>query len=87
MKIITKATLIKEMKHSVKKIDKENILNSVHDFAKQLRLIIKKKKIINKWRRIYSLNKIYHFVQNFERLSFYKKRRCHIRLENKIEIF
>ena len=58
-KITTKTPLIKEIKHSVK----ENILNSVHDFTKRLRLFIKKKKKKKKekknGRRIYSLNKIY----------------------------
>jgi transposase len=39
--ITTKATLIDQIKHSVKKIKKEKILHSVHDFTVRLRLIQK----------------------------------------------
>ncbi|CAM4763228.1 unnamed protein product [Rotaria magnacalcarata] len=38
-KITTKELLIQEIKHSVKKIEKEKILNSVNDFTKRLRII------------------------------------------------
>jgi len=39
--ITTKATLIDEIKRSVKKIEKEKILHSVLDFTVRLRLIQK----------------------------------------------
>jgi hypothetical protein len=39
--VTTKATLIDEIKHSVKKIEKEKILNSVLHFTVRLRLIKK----------------------------------------------
>ena len=39
--VTTKATLIEEIKRSVKRIEKEKILNSVLDFAVRLRLIKK----------------------------------------------
>ncbi|CAF5004515.1 unnamed protein product [Rotaria magnacalcarata] len=38
-KITTKGLLIQEIKHSVKKIEKEKIENSVNDFTKRLRII------------------------------------------------
>ncbi|CAF3318649.1 unnamed protein product [Rotaria socialis] len=38
-KITTEELLIQEIKHSVKKIEKEEILNSVNDFTKWLRII------------------------------------------------
>ncbi|CAF2065667.1 unnamed protein product [Rotaria magnacalcarata] len=38
-KITIKELLIQEIKHSVKKIEKEKILNSVNDFTKRLRII------------------------------------------------
>ncbi len=50
--VTTKSTLIDEIKRSVKKHEKEKILHSVLDFTVRLRLIQQK------WRKLYSLNKV-----------------------------
>jgi hypothetical protein len=65
--VTTKATLLEEIKRFVKKkIEKEKFFNSVIKFTIRLRLILKR-------RRIYLLNKIYHFVQSFTRYRLKRK--------------
>ena len=58
--ITTKTTLIEEIKRSVKKVDKERILNSILDFTIRLREM--EETIFIKWNLVFSAEfKALHF--------------------------
>ena len=58
---------IEEIKRAVERVEQEKILNSVFDLTVRLRLIKKK------WRRLHSLNKVHHFMQNLRHYILIKK--------------